>query len=230
MQRFCGAVQRCKFRTGIAQLLACLTAEREVVGSIPRATLTVRVLKWLRNESNSIALQMAKPSRGSDDYIVWFQKISIPLLLMVLPIRPPQPVGIFVPEGSCITPHPPGISCFPFHGLYLSHLEIIDRVPLKINCSHLKAVFYNLWPICNLLQGNLYFLRWWSMLDNEQSLFFNSPSSEMHEARKQRLICFICHLKKTFTVKLQIWTIHWNKTMWTFSNFKTNLLTGKVYR
>ena len=144
----------------MAQLVAYLTAEREVVGSIPRATPTVRVLKWLRNESNSIALQMAKPSRGSDDYFVWFQKISIPLPLMVLPIRPPHPVGISIPEGSCITPHPPGISYFPFHGLYLPHLEIIDRVPLKINCSHHKTVFYHLWPTCNLLQGNLYFLCW----------------------------------------------------------------------
>ena len=69
-------------------------------------------------------------------HIVWFQKISIPLPRMVLPIRPPHPLGISVPEGSCITPHPPGISYFPFHGLYLPHLEIIERVPLKINCSH----------------------------------------------------------------------------------------------
>ena len=32
-------------------------------------TPAVRVLKWLRNESTSSALQMAKPSRGSDDNI-----------------------------------------------------------------------------------------------------------------------------------------------------------------
>ena len=64
----------------------------------------------------------------------------IPLPRMVLPIRPPHPLGISVPEGSCITPHPPEISYFPFHGLYLPHLEIIDRLPLKINCSHLKTV------------------------------------------------------------------------------------------
>ena len=73
---------------------------------------------------------------------VWFQKISIPLPRMVLPIRPPHPLGISVPEGSCITPHPPGISYFPFHGLYLPHLEIIESVPLKINCSHLKTQFF----------------------------------------------------------------------------------------
>ena len=72
---------------------------------------------------------------------MWFQKISIPLPRMVLPIRPPHPLKISIPEGSCITPHPPGISYFPFHGLYLPHLEIIDRVPLKINCSHLKTHF-----------------------------------------------------------------------------------------
>ena len=44
--------------------------------------------------------------------------------------------------GSCITPHPPGISYFPFHGPYLPHLDIINRVPLKINCSHLKTQFF----------------------------------------------------------------------------------------
>ena len=67
------------------------------------------------------------PSHG------WFFRLDPP---------PPHPLGISVPEGSCITPHPPGISYFPFHGLYLPHLEIIDRVPLKINCSHLKTQFF----------------------------------------------------------------------------------------
>ena len=77
--------------------------------------------------------------------IVWFQKISIPSPRMVLPIRPPHPLGISVPEGSCITPHSPGISCFPFHGLNLPYLEIINRLPLRINCSHLEThFFYNL--------------------------------------------------------------------------------------
>ena len=93
-------------------------------------------------------------------YNVWFQKISIPLPRMVLSIRPPHPLRISVPEGLCITPIPPRISYIPFHGLNLPYLEIIDCVPLKINCSHLKThFFYNLWPICNLLQGNMYFLR-----------------------------------------------------------------------
>ena len=46
---------------------------------------------------------------------------------MVLPIRPHTPLGISVPEGSCITPppspthkpqdHTPGFSYFPFHGV-----------------------------------------------------------------------------------------------------------------
>ena len=50
---------------------------------------------------------------------------------MVLPIRPPHPIRISVPEGSYITPHPPGICYFLFHGLNLPHLEIIDLVPPK---------------------------------------------------------------------------------------------------
>ena len=51
-------------------------------------------------------------------------------------------------------PQPPGISYFPFHGLYLLHLQIIDRVPLKINCSHLKTQFFNV-AKCNLGKVNL---------------------------------------------------------------------------
>ena len=52
---------------------------------------------------------------------------------MVLSIRPPpHPLGISVPEGSYITSHHPS----------LPHLEIIDRVPLKINCSHLTTQFF----------------------------------------------------------------------------------------
>ena len=75
---------------------------------------------------------------------VLFQKISIPPPppRMVLSIRPPHPLGISVPEGSCITAPPPGISYFPFHGLKLPYLEIIDCVPFKINCSHLKTQLF----------------------------------------------------------------------------------------
>ena len=131
--------------------------------------------------------------------IVWFQKISIPPPRMVLPIRPPHPLGISVPEGSCITPHPPGISYFPFHGLNLPYLEIIDRVPLKINCSHLKTHFFIIFDlfvifykaICISYAGRA------RLKDYEQSLFFISPSRETREAGEQRLIS-LCHLKKTF--------------------------------
>ena len=48
-----------------------LTAEQEVEGSIPRAGPLLRVLKWLRNEGISFALQAARPSRGSDDHVKW---------------------------------------------------------------------------------------------------------------------------------------------------------------
>ena len=73
--------------------------------------------------------------------IVWFQKISIPPPRMVLPIRPPTLWEFPFQRGHVQPPHPPGISYFPFHGLNLPYLEIIDRVPLKINCSHLKTFF-----------------------------------------------------------------------------------------
>ena len=48
-----------------------LTAEQEVVASITGTRLILRFLKQLRNEDNSFALQMAKPSRGSDNYAKW---------------------------------------------------------------------------------------------------------------------------------------------------------------
>ena len=96
-------------------------------------------------------------------------------------------------------PHPPGISYFPFHGLNLPYLEIIDRVPLKINCSHLKTHFFIIFDlfvifykaICISYAGRA------CLIDHEQSLFFISPSREMREAREQRLMS-LCHLKKTF--------------------------------
>ena len=73
-------------------------------------------------------------------------------------------------------PHPPGISYFPFHGLNLPYLEIIDRVPLKINCSYLKTpfffiifdlfvIFYK--TICISYIGRAH------LIDFELSLFFN---------------------------------------------------------
>ena len=90
---------------------------------------------------------------------VRFQKIFIPLPWMVLLIRPPPPPRNFCSRRVMYNP-PPTPQEFLIHGLNLPYLEIIDRVPLKINCSYLKThFFYNLWPICNLLQGNMYFLR-----------------------------------------------------------------------
>ena len=56
---------------GIAQSVERLTAEREVAGSIPGAGPLLRVLKWLRNEGTSSAVQAARPSRGSDDHVKW---------------------------------------------------------------------------------------------------------------------------------------------------------------
>ena len=46
-----------------------LTTERKVAGSIPGAGPLLGVLKWLKNEGIAFALQMARPSRGSDDHI-----------------------------------------------------------------------------------------------------------------------------------------------------------------
>ena len=114
-------------------------------------------------------------------------------------LDPLHPLGISVPEGSCITPYPPGISYFPFHDFTLPYLEIIDRVPLKINCSHLKTHFFIIFDlfvifykaICISYAGRA------RLIDYEQSLFFISSSSETCKAREQRLTS-LCHLKKTF--------------------------------
>ena len=51
---------------------------------------------------------------------VWFQKISIPPPRMVLPIIPPHPLRISVPEGSCITPPPPRNFLFSFSWPYIA--------------------------------------------------------------------------------------------------------------
>ena len=54
--------------------LACsrierLTTERKVAGLIPGAGSLHGVLKWMRNKGTAFALQMARPSRGSDDHV-----------------------------------------------------------------------------------------------------------------------------------------------------------------
>ena len=52
-------------------MVECLTAEREVMGSIPGVGPILRVLKKLRNDGTPLALQAARPSRGSDDHVKW---------------------------------------------------------------------------------------------------------------------------------------------------------------
>ena len=52
-------------RKGLAQLLERLTAEREVVDSIPGTGQILTVLKLLVNEGTAFALQMAGSSSGN---------------------------------------------------------------------------------------------------------------------------------------------------------------------
>ena len=58
-------------RAGLAQSVERLTAEQEVVGSIPGAGPILRVLKSLRNKGTAYALQAARPLHGSDDHVKW---------------------------------------------------------------------------------------------------------------------------------------------------------------
>ena len=119
---------------------------------------------------------------------------------MVLPIIPPSnpPRNFYSREVMC-NPHPPGISYFLFHGLNLPYLKIINCVPLKIDCSHLKTQFFIIFDLfvifyratCISYAGRT------CLIDYEQSLFFISPFSQTHEAWKQRFIS-LCHLKKTW--------------------------------
>ena len=110
---------------------------------------------------------------------------------MVLPIRPPPPTPQnFHSRGVNYNPHPLGISFFSFHGLNLPHLEIIDRILLKINCSHLKTQFFIIFDlfvifyqaICVSYTGRA------RLIDYEQSLFSFLIVCPAHEAQKQRLI------------------------------------------
>ena len=59
-----GSVPDCE-----AQSVVRLTAEREIAGSIPGDGPVLRVFKYLRNEDTPFALQMARPSRGSNDHV-----------------------------------------------------------------------------------------------------------------------------------------------------------------
>ena len=61
---------------GLAQSVERLTEEHEIAGSIPVAGPTLRVLKWLRNEGTAFALQMARPSCGSDDHVKWRSRLQ----------------------------------------------------------------------------------------------------------------------------------------------------------
>ena len=71
----------CLTASGLAQLVECLTAELEVAGSIPGAGPILRVLKQLRNEGNTFALQMARPSRGLDDHVKWCSHLQYEVLI-----------------------------------------------------------------------------------------------------------------------------------------------------
>ena len=61
---------------GLAQSLEHLTTMREVAGSIFGAEPILRVLKYLGNESTSFALEAARPSRGSNDYVKWRSRLQ----------------------------------------------------------------------------------------------------------------------------------------------------------
>ena len=75
---------------GLAQLVERLTAEQEGAGSIPGTGPVLRVLKYLRNEGTVFALQMAGPSRGSDDDV----EMAVPS--PVGDVRIVSPISTFV--------------------------------------------------------------------------------------------------------------------------------------
>ena len=64
-------------RTGLAQLVERLTAEREVVDSIPGTGQILTVLKLLINEGTSSALQRAGSSSGSvTNHVKWGPRLQ----------------------------------------------------------------------------------------------------------------------------------------------------------
>ena len=64
-------------RKGLGQLLERLTAEREVVDSIPGTGQILTVLKLLVNEGTAFALQMAGSSSGSvTNHVKWGPRLQ----------------------------------------------------------------------------------------------------------------------------------------------------------
>ena len=64
-------------RAGLAQLVERLTAEREVVDSIPGTGPILRVLKFPINEGIAFALQMARSTPGSaTDLVKWRSRLQ----------------------------------------------------------------------------------------------------------------------------------------------------------
>lgn len=72
-------------------MVKCLTVEQEVAGLIPATTRPIpRVLKSLRSEGTSVALQMARPSRHSDDYT------KMAALSLLGDVKILSPIGTFM--------------------------------------------------------------------------------------------------------------------------------------
>ena len=71
-----GSTSDWSIAAGLAQSVARLTAERKVAGLIPGTGSILSVLKRHRNEGSAFALQMARPSRGSDDHVKWRSRLQ----------------------------------------------------------------------------------------------------------------------------------------------------------
>ena len=72
-------------------MVKCLTVEKEVAGSIPATTrLILGVLKSLRNEGTSLALQIARPLCHSYDYT------TMAVLSLLGDVKILSPISTFV--------------------------------------------------------------------------------------------------------------------------------------